>query len=87
SHRALSEHKTLSISWSHYQCCDGAESVVFQGFTIKRRDGPQSIIFQGLAIKGRDSPESIVFYSYAHEYSPVIRPFSTLPSKIKHWFL
>ncbi|HGX7335931.1 TPA: hypothetical protein ACJH7T_004634, partial [Shigella flexneri] len=20
-HRALSEHKTLSISWSHYLCC------------------------------------------------------------------
>ncbi|WP_220420106.1 hypothetical protein, partial [Enterobacter sp. EC_64] len=66
---------------------DGAESVVFQGFTIKRRDGPQSIIFQGLAIKGRDSPESIVFYSYAHKYSPVIHLFSTLPSKIKQWFL
>ncbi|WP_213044751.1 hypothetical protein, partial [Escherichia coli] len=22
SHRALSEHKTLSISWSHYPYCD-----------------------------------------------------------------
>ncbi|MEH6037958.1 hypothetical protein PO656_22735, partial [Enterobacter kobei] len=50
---------------------------------------PKSDLFNkaGLAIKGRDSPESIVFYSYAHKYSPEIHPFSTLPSKIKRWFL
>ncbi|WP_446918107.1 hypothetical protein, partial [Klebsiella pneumoniae] len=36
SHRALSEHKTLSISWSHYQLT--AENIAFHFRLIHDRD-------------------------------------------------